>query len=211
MSASSFAFSMTTNRMSRGALAVRLPSSDFVKFTMFVILLSLSGRVNDLIVKLHMFVKGMRMADELKDQRVVTMMSPSDLDEIDNWMFAQRIRSRGEAIRRLCQIGIEADKNFLGMVDSYMAATSAALEVGRHAAPAASAEVNEMLTHIVDFGQRFGKLRGAVLTMRQNESVQRAFDDLDEVRRAYATNDTGRALALLRAAIDRSKASDGEE
>ncbi|MBL8578115.1 MAG: hypothetical protein JNK47_12885 [Mesorhizobium sp.] len=46
------------------------------------------------------------MADELKDQRVVTMMSPRELDAIDEWMFANRIRSRGEAIRRLCQIGM---------------------------------------------------------------------------------------------------------
>lgn len=41
------------------------------------------------------------MADELKDQRVVTMMSPSEVKSIDDWMFANRIRSRGEAIRRL--------------------------------------------------------------------------------------------------------------
>lgn len=47
---------------------------------------------------------------ELKDQRVVTMMSPSELKVIDDWMFKSRIRSRGEAIRRLCQIGIVADE-----------------------------------------------------------------------------------------------------
>jgi len=50
------------------------------------------------------------MADELKDQRVVTMMSPSELEAIDDWMFKNRIRSRGEAIRRLCQIGMEYDR-----------------------------------------------------------------------------------------------------
>lgn len=53
------------------------------------------------------------MADdekELKDQRVVTMMSPSELETVDNWMFKNRIRSRGEAIRRLCQMGILADE-----------------------------------------------------------------------------------------------------
>ncbi|HWT62508.1 MAG TPA: hypothetical protein VN150_07965 [Ochrobactrum sp.] len=46
------------------------------------------------------------MADELKDQRVVTMMSPTELEAIDDWMFKNRIRSRGEAIRRLCQLGL---------------------------------------------------------------------------------------------------------
>jgi len=50
------------------------------------------------------------MADELKDQRVVTMMTPSELAAIDDWAFANRIRSRGEAIRRLCRIAIAADR-----------------------------------------------------------------------------------------------------
>jgi hypothetical protein len=48
------------------------------------------------------------MADEkeLKDQRVPIMMTPSELEAIDDWMFKNRIRSRGEAIRRLCQLGL---------------------------------------------------------------------------------------------------------
>lgn len=44
--------------------------------------------------------------NELKDQRVVTMMSSADLEAIDEWMFANRLKSRGEAIRRLCKIGL---------------------------------------------------------------------------------------------------------
>jgi hypothetical protein len=62
---------------------------------------------------LHNFVTGKPMADdekELKDQRVVTMMSPSELEAIDDWMFKNRIRSRGEAIRRLCHIGMIMDE-----------------------------------------------------------------------------------------------------
>lgn len=47
--------------------------------------------------------------DELKDQRVPIMMSEDELKAIDDWSFANRIRSRGEAIRRLCQIGLEFD------------------------------------------------------------------------------------------------------
>lgn len=45
------------------------------------------------------------MADELKDQRIPIMMSPSEVKAIDDWAFARRIRSRGEAIRRLCLSG----------------------------------------------------------------------------------------------------------
>lgn len=72
-----------------------------------------------LLIKLHNFVMGEPMADdekELKDQRVVTMMSPSELEAIDDWMFQNRIRSRGEAIRRLCQIGLEADHKLSTLV-----------------------------------------------------------------------------------------------
>jgi metal-responsive CopG/Arc/MetJ family transcriptional regulator len=40
---------------------------------------------------------------ELKDQRVTIMMTKSELALIDDWMFANRIRSRGEAIRQMCR------------------------------------------------------------------------------------------------------------
>lgn len=56
------------------------------------------------------------MADEIKDQRIITLMTPSEVEAIDEWMFSNRIKSRGEAIRRLCQIGMAAsnDTNVLG-------------------------------------------------------------------------------------------------
>ena len=44
--------------------------------------------------------------DELKDQRVPIMMSEEELRAVDDWRFANRLSSRGEAIRRLCQIGL---------------------------------------------------------------------------------------------------------
>lgn len=46
---------------------------------------------------------------ELKDQRIPIMMSESELTAVDDWSFKNRIRSRGEAIRRLIHIGLEAD------------------------------------------------------------------------------------------------------
>lgn len=46
------------------------------------------------------------MADELKDQRVVVLMTPTESEAIDAWSFENRIRSKGEAIRRLCQAGL---------------------------------------------------------------------------------------------------------
>jgi len=47
---------------------------------------------------------------EPKDQRVVIMMTRSELKAVDDWSFARRIRSRGEAIRRLLASGLKASK-----------------------------------------------------------------------------------------------------
>jgi hypothetical protein len=34
-------------------------------------------------------------------------MTPSELSALDDWAFANRVRSRGEAIRRLIEAGIK--------------------------------------------------------------------------------------------------------
>ncbi|GAB6854141.1 hypothetical protein JCM15831A_11650 [Asaia astilbis] len=54
------------------------------------------------------------MAEELKSERVTTMMTPSEVREIDDWSFESRIRSRGEAIRRLIKLGLEAARDGKG-------------------------------------------------------------------------------------------------
>lgn len=46
------------------------------------------------------------MVDHLKTERVTIMMSLEDLQTLDNWSFQQRIRSRGEAIRQLIELGL---------------------------------------------------------------------------------------------------------
>lgn len=73
------------------------------------------------------------MADdekELKDQRVVTMMSPSELEAIDEWAWRHRIRSRGEAIRRLCKLSIIAGRSDTAKaLDGFMDASIALIDV----------------------------------------------------------------------------------
>ena len=48
------------------------------------------------------------MPDELKSERVTTIMSSSEVKEVDDWSFLNRIRSRGEAIRRPVELGLKA-------------------------------------------------------------------------------------------------------
>ena len=133
---------------------------------------------------------------ELKDQRVVTMMSPSELEVIDDWMFKNRIRSRGEAIRRLCQVGITADEHFDALVDSYLAVSGAAMDVAVKTMN--DADAMGVLSHVHDFGQTFGKMRGAILSMKQNETVERALAELQEIRDAYAQQNPDHALDLMK-------------
>lgn len=48
------------------------------------------------------------MDDPLKTERVTIMMAPAELKIVDDWSFERRIRSRGEAIRQLIALGLEA-------------------------------------------------------------------------------------------------------
>lgn len=50
------------------------------------------------------------MSDELKTIKFQLMLSPTEAEEIDDWGFVNRIRTRAEAMRRLCKIGIEFDR-----------------------------------------------------------------------------------------------------
>lgn len=54
------------------------------------------------------------MQPELKSERVTTMMTHSEVTAIDDWAFTHRIRSRGEAVRRLIELGLDAAKNSEG-------------------------------------------------------------------------------------------------
>lgn len=50
------------------------------------------------------------MIDEQKSERVHLMMTPSELEAVDEWSFDSRIRGRSEAIRRLIELGLEVAK-----------------------------------------------------------------------------------------------------
>jgi len=47
---------------------------------------------------------------ENKTQHVHILMAPSEVEAIDDWGFKNRIRTKGEAIRRLCQMGMNLDQ-----------------------------------------------------------------------------------------------------
>ena len=54
------------------------------------------------------------MTDDLKTERVTIMMTPAGVKAVDDWSFQARIRSRGEAIRQLIELGLKAAKGGSG-------------------------------------------------------------------------------------------------
>ena len=53
------------------------------------------------------------MEKDLKDQRITVMFTKGEIDLIEDWMFANRIRSRGEAIRQLCRTRLIKDRKMI--------------------------------------------------------------------------------------------------
>jgi Arc/MetJ-type ribon-helix-helix transcriptional regulator len=51
---------------------------------------------------------------EKKTVRVQVVMAPSEVDQIDDWGFKHRIRSRSEVVRRLLLAGLAAMKKVEG-------------------------------------------------------------------------------------------------
>lgn len=49
------------------------------------------------------------MTSEPKTLKFQMMMSPKEAEALDDWMFKHRLRSRAEAIRRLCAMAMEAE------------------------------------------------------------------------------------------------------
>ena len=48
------------------------------------------------------------LEEEPRDKRVPIMLTASEVAQIDDWRFANRVATRSEAVRRLFRIGLEA-------------------------------------------------------------------------------------------------------
>lgn len=54
------------------------------------------------------------MTREKRTEKFQLMMSPDEIKAIDDWSFRHRVRTRAEAIRRLCQLGMVASCDACG-------------------------------------------------------------------------------------------------
>lgn len=53
-----------------------------------------------------------------KTERLHVLISDEELTVIDNWRFANRVPTRGDAVRRLIQVGLRAERALLGIIQA---------------------------------------------------------------------------------------------
>jgi hypothetical protein len=58
------------------------------------------------------------MAKKPRENRVPIMMSDDELAQIDDWRFGNRVATRSDAIRRLCQMALSLDKKLTPLYES---------------------------------------------------------------------------------------------
>jgi hypothetical protein len=42
-----------------------------------------------------------------KTERLHVLLTKEEMEQLDDWMFAQRVRTRGEAVRRMLKIAVD--------------------------------------------------------------------------------------------------------
>lgn len=66
-----------------------------------------------------------------RENRVPIMMSDAELQAIDDWRFSNRVATRSEAIRRLCQVGLRTLHHLNGIADAAHEATSTSEQISK--------------------------------------------------------------------------------
>ncbi|WP_454914964.1 hypothetical protein [Xanthobacter sediminis] len=102
------------------------------------------------------------MSDEPKDLRIPIMMSASEVKAIDDWSFENRIRTRAEAVRRLCQMALIFDENADAIIksinDQMKFVISSTKDLFDNFKDPEQATKSDMMKYIVDSGDVFVEL-----------------------------------------------------
>lgn len=70
-----------------------------------------------------------------RENRVPIMMSESELKAIDDWRFENRIATRSDAVRRLCQLGLHVAADIPRGLELAIAASESAVALKSAVAP----------------------------------------------------------------------------
>lgn len=118
---------------------------------------------------------------ELKDQRVPIMMTPSELEAIDDWMFKNRIRSRGEAIRRLCRMALGAEEQTVPLTERILDLSNLVFEFLDEARKE-DVSTSDLLKAVFSLMDAHAELIVPFGQMRGEGSVEDAMKKVDEWR-----------------------------
>lgn len=129
------------------------------------------------------------MTDDKKTLKFQMMMSPTEAETLDTWMFKNRVRSRAEAIRRLTQIALTIEPMLSEIQDLWRAIVDADGKIGVTILDA-KANIDQMdvatLVDLIDkshdtltvpaleLGLQASKLQGVFDALKAGEDVEAA-------------------------------------
>lgn len=125
-------------------------------------------------------------ADEPRQNRIPFMMSDTELAAIDDWRFENRIGTRAEAIRRLCQIAVAIE----GPADRAAEVAKALVKIYSDALDRSPVDGEKLLTDIaepaIELSTQSKFIKAAKDALRNGETLEEArleLQRLEERRR----------------------------
>lgn len=89
-----------------------------------------------------------------RENRVPIMMSEDELKAIDDWRFTNRVATRSEAVRRLCQIGLATDNHLQAVVNSAIKAFNRHMETIPFGVESPPGTVDEMFDWLIEYQRK---------------------------------------------------------
>lgn len=136
---------------------------------------------------------------EQRENRIHMYLSNEERDAIDDWRYANRVATRSEAIRRLCQIGLTFDQSRSDLVATYMTAQDAATRIVELSKRAAEDEITEaekelMLagldtyTALISMFRVLNPTAGIAANFKGDQGIDTLISDANEIRAMMKIN-----------------------
>ncbi|MQW00862.1 hypothetical protein GHK46_27150 [Sinorhizobium medicae] len=113
-----------------------------------------------------------------REHRIHMYLSDEELQAIEDWRFANRIATRSDAIRRLCQIGVFFDANRAEIVERFgtIARSAAEFTPLLQQAAANASELSDLERSLAKVGSRtLNDVLSAVLVIRTTTGIANNF------------------------------------
>ena len=155
-----------------------------------------------------------------RENRVPIMLSEAELKVIDDWRFSNRVATRSDAIRRLCQMGLALDAQLTPLKEAFnhssrtfanFAAKSA--ELVDPTAPNGEKAVKEMVTLQLQAATSIGRLKYTIRELtgkghafKQEMSIEESLEEVGEIDSLFkeVTEKMSRLQAKIEEKTERS-------